>query len=198
LNASKFDPDAHYRPVRESLPTPSASNSPKVSSPTSASARRTGSATVSGSPITGKRRAAETDDDDEVRYIGRRRINNDEHATNSTIQTASPRSEASSTSSSPADSSTQSIRTQLRYQPYVFLPDRTIRDESRERAAMESMLQKERFAVKGIRTDERGFYWVFEDTSQGDREAEVCYDHFQGRLFNGEMMKLVLHRRRAN
>lgn len=60
---------------------------------------------------------------------------------------------------------------------------------------MASLLQSQQFTAKRICSDERGFYWVFDDTRQGDRQAEACYNHFQGKLFNGEKMRLELHPR---
>jgi len=187
-----FSPENYHRPAQQGLPTPAVSSSPKVASPALSSVRHTATAAITSTSTTAKRREAEADDEDEVRYTGRRRISNDEHATDSTAQSNSSRIESSRT-----NSNIQSLRSKLDG-PYIFLTDRTIRNESRERAGMASLLRSERFVVKRLLSDESGFYWVFEDTRQGDREAEACYDHFQGRLYNGENMRLELHRRRVN
>jgi hypothetical protein len=88
-----------------------------------------------------------------------------------------------------------SIKSQLVDNPYLFLAASNIWLQRGSLQRMKTMVENAHFSPKHIRADETGYFIVFESSVQGDSQAALCLEHFQGKVFNGNQMEMELHRR---
>jgi hypothetical protein len=52
------------------------------------------------------------------------------------------------------------------------------------------IITKAQFYPKQVRADETGYFIVFESSVQGDSQAALCFERFQGRKFRDVPMKM--------
>lgn len=52
------------------------------------------------------------------------------------------------------------------------------------------IITKAQFYPKQVRADKTGYFIVFESSVQGDSQAELCFERFQGRKFRNVPMKM--------
>jgi hypothetical protein len=52
------------------------------------------------------------------------------------------------------------------------------------------IITKAQFYPKQVRADKTGYFIVFESSVQGDSQAALCFERFQGRKFRNVLMKM--------
>lgn len=57
------------------------------------------------------------------------------------------------------------------------------------------IISKAQFYPKQVRADKTGYFIVFESSVQGDSQAALCFERFQGRKFRDVPMKMEFNRR---
>ena len=57
------------------------------------------------------------------------------------------------------------------------------------------IITKAQFYPKQVRADKTGYFIVFESSVQGDSQAALCFERFQGREFRGVPMEMEFNRR---
>lgn len=170
----------------KSIPGPGTSSSFKVPSSAPASAKDTSSAVTFGSSNTTKYHRSDTNDEYENRHSSRRQDHNNEYTTNPSPRPNTLRPEPLY---KPTDD-------ELHYHSYIFLPDSVIRNEDRKEESMRQILRG--FKVDYIRANNDGFFWVFDNTPDGDHYASECFKYFDGRELLGEKIRLQLYKRRVD
>ncbi|KAE9368769.1 hypothetical protein N431DRAFT_346691 [Stipitochalara longipes BDJ] len=89
----------------------------------------------------------------------------------------------------------KSIKNQLVDNSYIFLAANNIWLQRGGLNRMKTMIEDDHFSPKHVRADQTGYFIVFESSVQGDSQAALCFEHFQGKPFNRVPMQLELHRR---
>ncbi|KAI2643332.1 hypothetical protein GGS21DRAFT_495838 [Xylaria nigripes] len=91
----------------------------------------------------------------------------------------------------PHPTSTPSIATLLRGEPYIFVPDSSVPVMAATVPHMKKRLKS--FMIGDILTDRMGYYIIFPNTSRGREEACKCFQAANGSAFFTYSMAMELH-----